>query len=307
MGTLAQSSSTMQGLLVLASLSVISAQVLPYGGLGYPYGSYGLGLGYGGLGYPYTYGANIVKPVAKEIEVPVETIKFEAAETGCKNSFGNPVPCLQEGEARRKREADDEAEPEAAPAATVLPLGYAGLGYAGLGYAGLGYGGLGYAGLGYGLGYGGLGYGGVAGLPYTTALPAPTVTEVEVPQYKLVPQEKVVEVAPACQNAWGFAVPCLRKKRDADDETEAAPAAPVLPLGYAGLGYAGLGYPGLGYAGLGYNGLGYAGLGYNGLAYNGLGYNGLGYAGLGYGGVGYHGLGYGLPYTTIPSLTASDS
>merc|ERR1712080_638940 len=222
----------------------------------------GLGLGYGGLGYPYTYGANIVKPVAKEIEVPVETIKFEAAETGCKNSFGNPVPCLQEGEARRKREAGDEAAPEAAPAATVLPLGYAGLGYAGLGY---------------GLGYGGLGYGGVAGLPYTTALPAPTVTEVEVPQYKLVPQEKVVEVAPACQNAWGFAVPCLRKKRDADTETEAAPAAPVLPLGYAGLGYAGLGY------------------------------NGLGYAGLGYGGVGYHGLGYGLPYTTIPSLTASDS
>merc|ERR1712114_53930 len=278
MGTLAQSSPTMQGLLVLASLSVISAQILPYGGLGYPYRSYGLGLGYGGLGFPYAFGANIVKPVAKEIEVPVETIKFEAAETGCKNSFGNPVPCLQEGEARRKREADDEAEAEAAPAASVLPLGYAGLGYAGLGYAGLGYAGL-------------------TGLPYTTALPAHTVTEVEVPQYKLVPQEKVVEVAPACQNAWGFAVPCLRKKRDADDEAEAAPAAPVLPLGYAGLGYAGLGY-----AGLGYHGLGYAGLGYNGLAYTGLGYNGLGYAGLG-----YHGLGYGLPYTAIPSLTASDS
>merc|ERR1712114_64487 len=283
MGTLAQSSPTMQGLLVLASLSVISAQILPYGGLGYPYGYSGLGLGYGGLGLPYTYGANIVKPVAKEIEVPVTTIKLEAAETGCANSFGNPVPCLQEGEARKKREADDEAEAEAAPAATVLPLGYAGLGYAGLGYAGLGYAGL-------------------AGLPYTTALPATTVTEVEVPQYKLVPQEKVVEVAPACQNAWGFAVPCLRKKRDADDEAEAAPAAPVLPLGYAGLGYAGLGY-----AGLGYHGLGYAGLGYNGLAYTGLGYNGLGYAGLGYGGLGYHGLGYGLPYPAIPSLTASDS
>merc|ERR1712112_717916 len=245
MGTLAQSSPTMQGLLVLASLSVISAQILPYGGLGYPYGSYGLGLGYGGLGFPYAYGANIVKPVAKEIEVPVETIKFEAAETGCKNSFGNPVPCLQEGEARRKREADDEAEAEAAPAASVLPLGYAGLGYAGLGY--------------------GLGYGGLAGLPNTTALPATTVTEVEVPQYKLVPQEKVVEVAPSCQNAWGFPVPCLRKKRDADDEAEAAPAAPILPLGYAGLGYAGLGYAG----------------------------------------VGYHGLGYGLPLTTIPSLDAT--
>merc|ERR1712036_10075 len=276
MGTLAQSSPTMQGLLVLASLTVISALILPYGGLGYPYGYSGLGLGYGGLGLPYTYGANIVKPVAKEIEVPVTTIKLEAAETGCANSFGNPVPCLQEGEARKKREADDEAEAEAAPAATVLPLGYAGLGYNGLGYAGL------------------------AGLPYTTALPAPTVTEVEVPQYKLVPQEKVVEVAPACQNAWGFPVPCLRKKRDADDEAEAAPAAPILPLGYAGLGYAGLGY-----AGLGYNGLRYAGLGYNGLPYTGLGYNGLGYAGLGYAGLGYHGLGYGLPLTTIPSLDAT--
>merc|ERR1711881_794224 len=185
MGTLEQSSPTMQGLLVLASLTVISAQILPYGGLGYPYGYSGLGLGYGGLGLPYTYGANIVKPVAKEIEVPVTTIKLEAAETGCANSFGNA---------------------------------------------------------------------GLAGLPYTTALPAPTVTEVEVPQYKLVPQEKVVEVAPACQNAWGFPVPCLRKKRDADDEAEAAPAAPILPLGYAGLGYAGLGYAGLGYAGLGYAG-----------------------------------------------------
>merc|ERR1712115_221669 len=261
MGTLAQSSPTMQGLLVLASLTVISAQILPYGGLGYPYGYSGLGLGYGGLGLPYTYGANIVKPVVKEIEVPVTTIKLEAAETGCANSFGNPVPCLQEGEARKKREADDEAEAEAAPAATVLPLGYAGLGYAGLGYNGLGYAGL-------------------AGLPYTTALPAPTVTEVEVPQYKLVPQEKVVEVAPACQNAWGFPVPCLRKKRDADDEAEAAPAAPILPLGYAGLGYAGLGYAGLGYAG-------------------------LGYAGLGYNGLGYTGLGYGLPLTTIPSLDAT--
>merc|ERR1712179_738824 len=266
MGTLAQSSPTMQGLLVLASLTVISAQILPYGGLGSPYGYSGLGLGYGGLGFPYSYGANVLKPVVKEIEVPVETIKFEAAATGCSNSFGNPVPCLQEGEARKKRQADDEAEAEDAPA-TVLPLGYAGLGYNGLGYAGLGYAGL-------------------TGLPYT-ALPAPTVTEVEVPQYKLVPQEKVVPVAPACQNAWGWGVPCARKKRNADDEAEAedAPAATVLPLGYAGLGYAGLGY-----AGLGYTGLGYAGLGYNGL-----GYAGLGYAGL-----------TGLPYTALPAPTETE-
>jgi len=312
MGTLAQSSPTMQGLLVLASLTVISAQILPYGGLGSPYGYSGLGLGYGGLGFPYSYGANVLKPVVKEIEVPVETIKFEAAATGCSNSFGNPVPCLQEGEARKKRQADDEAEAEDAPAATVLPLGYAGLGYAGLGYAGLGYNGLGYAGLGYnGLGYAGLGYAGLTGLPYT-ALPAPTVTEVEVPQYKLVPQEKVVPVAPACQNAWGWGVPCARKKRDADDEAEAedAPAATVLPLGYAGLGYAGLGYAGLGYTGLGYAGLGYNGLAYNGLGYTGLGYNGLGYSGLGYSGLGYAGLGYnglpGLPYTALPAPTETE-
>merc|ERR1712112_542924 len=160
MGTLAQSSPTMQGLLVLASLSVISAQILPYGGLGYPYGSYGLGLGYGGLGFPYAFGANIVKPVVKEVEVPVETIKFEAAETGCKNSFGHAVPC-----ARKRRQAEDavevgaEAAPaEAAPAAAaVLPLGLP-FGYAGVGYHGI-------------------------GLPAVTYA-APTVTEVEVPQYK---------------------------------------------------------------------------------------------------------------------------
>merc|ERR1712226_890100 len=148
MGTLAQSSPTMKGLLVLASLTVISAQILPYGGLGSPYGYSGLGLGYGGLGFPYSYGANIVKPVAKEIEVPVTTIKLEAAETGCTNSFGNAVPC-----GRKRRQAEDEAvavEAEAAPAAApaaVLPYGLP----------------LGYHGLGYGY-----------GLPYAAALPAPT-------------------------------------------------------------------------------------------------------------------------------------
>ena len=53
---------------------------------------------------------------------------------------------LQEGEARRKRSADEE-EAKAAPAAPVLTYGLpyaAGLPYAGLGYAGLGYAGLGY-------------------------------------------------------------------------------------------------------------------------------------------------------------------
>merc|ERR1712177_48581 len=164
MGTVAQSSSNMQGLLVLASLAVASAQVLP---LGY----HGLGLGYAGIVHPYA--AHVVKPVVKEAEVPVTTLKFKVAETGCKNSFGNPVPC--------KREAEDAVEAAAPAAAAVLPLGLP-FGYAGVGYHGI-------------------------GLPALTYA-APTVTEVEVPQYKFVPKEKVVELQPACQNAWGFGVPC---------------------------------------------------------------------------------------------------
>merc|ERR1739842_43602 len=85
----------------------------------------------------------------------------------------------------------------AASAQVVLPYGglaYGGLaGYHGLGYAGLGYHGLGYAGLGY---------------PYAVAAPAPVEVEVPVTQYKYVPEVKTVELPPACQNAFGFAVPC---------------------------------------------------------------------------------------------------
>merc|ERR1711942_300873 len=173
MGTVAQSSSNMQGLLVLASLAVASAQVLP---LGY----HGLGLGYAGIVHPYA--AHVVKPVVKEVEVPVETIKFEVAETGCKNSFGNPVPCKREAQEDAVEVGAEAAPAEAAaPAAAVLPLGLP-FGYAGVGYHGI-------------------------GLPALTYA-APTVTEVEVPQYKFVPKEKVVELQPACQNAWGFGVPC---------------------------------------------------------------------------------------------------
>merc|ERR1712212_686868 len=137
----------MNGLLVLSSFAVASAQVvLPYGGYaglaGYPYG---------GAGYPYA----VAKPVVNEVEVPVPVVQYAAIDTGCKNSFGHAVPCLQEGEARRKRSADEEEA--AAPAvASVLPSG---LGYHGLGYAGLGYAGLGYAGL--------------HGYPYAVAAPAP--------------------------------------------------------------------------------------------------------------------------------------
>merc|ERR1712183_843068 len=169
----AQSSSNMQGLLVLASIAVTSAQVISYGALG----------GYHGLPIGLPYAHNVIKPVIKEIEVPVETIKFEVADTGCTNSFGNAVPC-----ARKKRDADEEAVALEAPAAAAPVITY-GLPYGALGYAGLG--------LHHGL-----------GLVHPYAAIAPTVTEVEVPQYKFVPQEKVVPLAPACQNAWGFGVPC---------------------------------------------------------------------------------------------------
>merc|ERR1711981_905848 len=161
---------TMNGLLVLSTLAAASAQVvLPYGGLAYG------GLGYHGLGYAgYPYA--VAKPVVNEVEVPVPVVQYAAHETGCVNAFGNQVPCLQEGEARRKRAADEEAA-EAAPAvASVLP--------AGLGYAGL------------------------HGYPYAVAAPAPVEVEVPVTQYKYVPEVKTVELPPACQNAFGFAVPC---------------------------------------------------------------------------------------------------
>ena len=123
----------------------------------------------------------MTKLVAKEVEIPVNTIEYSVKDTGCKNVFGFNVPCLAEGEARRKRQAEEdtvevvaeaapeaveEAAPEAveeaveeaeatpaAPALTYtagLPFSYGyGLPYAGLGYAGLGYAGLGYAGLPY--------------------------------------------------------------------------------------------------------------------------------------------------------------
>merc|ERR1712183_139262 len=142
----------------------------------------------------------VIKPVAKEIEVPVTTIEYGVAETGCKNVFGFPVPCLAEGEARKKRDADAEAD------AAVLYAGYPGYYGHGLGYAGY---------------YGhGLGYAGYYGHPYSLGF--------------------------GCHNVAGVPVPCARKRRDADEEEAAAPAA-TTPLAYAGypfgLGYAGLGYP----------------------------------------------------------------
>merc|ERR1739838_157657 len=179
---------TMKALLVCSVLAAASAdpQLLlggyGYGGVGYPYA----------VGTPLTYTPHVIKPVVKEIEVPVKTVTYGIKETGCKNFFGYSVPCLAEGEARRKRSAEEVAEVKAAPALTYaagLPFGY-----------------------GYGLGLGAYGYAGL-GLPYTYGAPAvtvaePTVTEVEVPQYVYKAVNEKVELAPLCHNGLGFAVPC---------------------------------------------------------------------------------------------------
>merc|ERR1711936_1540970 len=78
------------------------------------------------LGYPYALGS------------PLTYTPHAVKETGCPNVFGFAVPCLAEGEARRKRSAD-EAEAEAAPAPVLaysgLPLGYTGYPFAGYPYA----------------------------------------------------------------------------------------------------------------------------------------------------------------------------
>merc|ERR1711872_618977 len=180
MGHLTQSSVatliTMKTLLVCSVL--VAASSAQY--LGYPYA----------LGAPLTYTPHVIKPVVKEVEVPVKHITYGIKETGCTNVFGFAVPCLAEGEARRKRSADEE-EAEAAPAPV---LAYSGLPYAGLGYAGFGYG-LPYA----------------AGLPYAVPqvkVAEPTTVEVEVPQVVYKPVEQKIELAPACHNGLGFPVPC---------------------------------------------------------------------------------------------------
>merc|ERR1712112_421025 len=149
---LSQTKTKMKALLVCSVLvATTSAQYL-----GYPYA----------LGSPltYTYTPHVYKPVVKEVEVEVPHLTYAVKETGCTNNFGLPVPCLAEGEARRKRSADEEeAAEEAAPAAAAPLLTYAGLPYS-------------------------------YGYPYA-AVPAvkiaePTVTEVEIPQIVYKPVEQ---------------------------------------------------------------------------------------------------------------------
>merc|ERR1712045_160541 len=141
---------TMKTLLVCSVL--IAASSAQY--LGYPYA----------LGSPLTYTPQVIKPVVKEVEVPVKHITYGIKETGCTNVFGFAVPCLAEGEARRKRSADEE-EAEAAPAPV---LAYSGYPYSGLP--------LGYAGSPY------------AHSPAVT-IAEPKVTEVEIPQIVCKPVE----------------------------------------------------------------------------------------------------------------------
>merc|ERR1712121_177314 len=130
MGTLAsQSSVNMIALLVFAALSAVSVAddapaVLPYLGYGYGLGAYPYALH---SPLTYTYTPQVTKFVPKEVPVEVKHIQYGIAETGCHNHFGFSVPCLQEGEARKERSADEED----AAAPVVLP--YGGFGYAGFG------------------------------------------------------------------------------------------------------------------------------------------------------------------------------
>merc|ERR1712087_982971 len=140
----------MKTLLVCSVLvAVSSAQYL-----GYPYA----------LGSPLTYTPHVIKPVIKEVEVPVEYNTYAVKKTGCTNVFGFAVPCLAEGEARRKRSAY-----------SGLPLGYAGYPYAHYPYA---------------------------HYPAVTVA-EPKVTEVEIPQIVYKPVEKKIELAPLCHNGAG--------------------------------------------------------------------------------------------------------
>jgi len=142
------------------------------------------------LGAPltYTYTPQVTKLVPKEVEVPVKTLEYAVKETGCKNVFGFNVPCLTEGQARRRRSPDEET-PAAAPAAPAVAPVVAGLPFS--------YGALPFAAYPY------------AAYPYAQVKVAePQVTEVEVPYYAYKQVVEKVELQPLCHNGLGFAVPC---------------------------------------------------------------------------------------------------
>merc|ERR1711970_1687058 len=132
MGSSVDSQSSDYNQIKMKSLLVFAASVLAVNGqfFGYPYAGYAANPLNAANPVTYSYTPQVIKPVAKEIEVPVTTIEYGVAETGCKNVFGFPVPCLAEGEARKKRDADAEAD------AAVLYSGYPGYYGHGFGYAG---------------------------------------------------------------------------------------------------------------------------------------------------------------------------
>merc|ERR1712020_322661 len=136
---------------------------------------HGLGLGY--AHHPIVQHQPIqYKYVPEEVPIEIKSVKFVAPESTCVNVFGHPVPCLAEGEARRKRDAE-ETEAVAAPA--LLPYHFGGYPY----------------------------HYGYHGYPVVKPL-EPKIVEIPVktPVYKHVVEE--VPLGPACQNHLGLAVPC---------------------------------------------------------------------------------------------------
>jgi len=203
------------------------ASVLPYAFPGYAYPSvYSTGLTYTQpIAYSsplvYNYQPVIQKLVPKEYEVEVKTYQAELVDTGCKNSFGVSVPCAaaktkrspQEAEAAAEAAPAEAAPAEAAPAeaapaeaapaaaeekpavapvvpgARLLPYFYSNA----YNTVPLTY----------------------AAQPLTYTYPAvtykaiePKIQEIEVPTPKFKSVVEKVPIQPACQNAWGFAVPC---------------------------------------------------------------------------------------------------
>ena len=194
------------------------ASVLPLtfpGGYAYP-SVYSAGLTYTQpIAYSsplvYNYQPVIQKFVPKEYEVEVKTYQAELVDTGCKNSFGVSVPCAA---AKTKRSPQDPApEAEAAPAdaapaeaapapeekpvvvapvvpqARLLPYYYSNA----YNTVPLTY----------------------AAQPLTYTYPAvtykaiePKIQEIEVPTPKFKTVVEKVPIQPACQNMYGFAVPC---------------------------------------------------------------------------------------------------
>merc|ERR1712168_339287 len=91
MGSSVDSQSSDYNQIKMKSLLVFAASVLAVNGqfFGYPYA------GFAANPLTYSYTPQVIKPVAKEIEVPVTTIEYGVAETGCKNVLVSLSPVLK--------------------------------------------------------------------------------------------------------------------------------------------------------------------------------------------------------------------